>query len=124
MRIYLDFNATTPVDISVLEAMLGYFSEEFGNANSIHSSGQRSRAAVDRARESAASLIGAKPGEIVFTSGGTESDNLAILGCVAASEKTRKHLITTTIEHHAVLNVCEALEKQGVDVTFVPVGRN
>jgi len=124
MRIYLDFNATTPVDTTVLETMLAYFSEEFGNANSIHSSGQRSRAAVDRARESVARLIGAKPGEIVFTSGGTESDNLAILGCVAASEKTRKHLITTTIEHHAVLNACEALEKQGVDVTFVPVGRN
>ena len=89
MRIYLDFNATTPVDTSVLEVMLGYFSEEFGNANSIHSAGQRSRAAVDRARDSVAKLIGAKPGEIVFTSGGTESDNLAILGCVAASQLTR-----------------------------------
>ena len=124
MRIYLDFNATTPVDTSVLEAMLGYFSEEFGNANSIHSAGQRSRAAVDRARESVAKLIGAKPGEIVFTSGGTESDNLAILGCVAASQRARKHVITTAIEHHAVLNTCQALEKQGIDVTFVPVGRD
>ena len=124
MRIYLDFNATTPVDTTVLETMLAYFSEEFGNANSIHSAGQRSRGAVDRARESVANLIGAKPGEIVFTSGGTESDNLAILGCVAASERARKHVITIAIEHHAVLNVCEALEKQGVDVTFVPVGRN
>jgi cysteine desulfurase len=124
MRIYLDFNATTPVDTSVLEAMLGYFSEEFGNANSIHSAGQRSRAAVDRARESVAKLMGAKPGEIVFTSGGTESDNLAILGCLAASTRTRKHVITSTIEHHAVLNTCQSLEKQGIDVTFVPVGRD
>lgn len=124
MRIYLDFNATTPVDTAVLETMLAYFSEEFGNANSIHSAGQRSRAAVDRARESVARLIGAKPGEIVFTSGGTESDNLAILGSVAASERTRKHVITTAIEHHAVLNACQALEKQGIDVTFVPVSRD
>ena len=124
MPIYLDFNATTPVDTSVLETMLGYFSEEFGNANSIHSAGQRSRGAVDRARESVAGLIGAKPGEIVFTSGGTESDNLAILGCVAASPQTRKHVITTAIEHHAVLNACQSLEKQGIDVTFVRVGRD
>jgi cysteine desulfurase len=124
MRIYLDFNATTPVDTAVLETMLAYFSEEFGNANSIHSAGQRSRAAVDRARESVARLVGAKPGEIVFTSGGTESDNLAILGSVAASDRARKHVITTAIEHHAVLNACQALEKQGIDVTFVPVGRD
>jgi len=124
MPIYLDFNATTPVDTSVLEEMLAYFSEEFGNANSIHSAGQRSRGAVDRARDSVATLIGAKPSEIVFTSGGTESDNLAILGCVAASQRTRKHVITTAIEHHAVLNTCQALEKQGIDVTFVAVGRD
>jgi len=124
MPIYLDFNATTPVDTSVLEEMLAYFSEEFGNANSIHSAGQRSRGAVDRARELVATLIGAKPGEVVFTSGGTESDNLAILGCVAASQRTRKHVITTAIEHHAVLNACQALEKQGIDVTFVAVGRD
>jgi cysteine desulfurase len=124
MSIYLDFNATTPVDPAVLEAMLPYFSDKFGNANSIHSVGQRSRAAVDRARESVAALIGAKPGEIVFTSGGTESDNLAILGCVAASQRTRKHVITTAIEHHAVLSAFQSLEKQGIDVTFVPVGRD
>ncbi len=124
MSIYLDFNATTPVDPAVLEAMLPYFSDKFGNANSIHSVGQSSRAAVDRARESVAALIGAKPGEIVFTSGGTESDNLAILGCVAASQRTRKHVITTAIEHHAVLSAFQSLEKQGIDVTFVPVGRD
>ena len=80
MRIYLDFNATTPVDTSVLEAMLGYFSEEFGNANSIHSAGQRARAAVDAARESVAELLARSQAEIVFTSGGTEADNLAIFG--------------------------------------------
>src|SRR5271154_2270535 len=108
MSIYLDFNATTPVDSAVLEAMLPYFSEKFGNANSIHSEGQRSRAAIDRARESVARLIGAKMGEVVFTSGGTESDNLAIWGSVASSNRLRKHVITTAIKHHAVLNACQA----------------
>lgn len=124
MSIYLDFNATTPVDPTVLNAMLPYFSEKFGNANSIHSAGQRSRAAVDRARECVAKLVGAKPGEIVFTSGGTESDNLAIWGSVTSSNRARKHVITTAIEHHAVLNACQALEKHDIDVTFVPVGRD
>ena len=128
MRAYLDFNATTPVDPSVLEAMLPFLADNFGNASSIHSSGQRARSAVDRARDCVAKLLGAKPSEIVFTSGGTESDNLAILGLVsgvAANVGTaRKHIITTAIEHHAVLNSCEALEKQGVDVTFVAVGRS
>lgn len=124
MSIYLDFNATTPVDPTVLDAMLPYFSEMFGNANSIHSAGQRSRAAVDRARESVAKLVGAKPGEIVFTSGGTESDNLAIWGSVTSSNRARRHVITTAIEHHAVLNACQALEKHDIDVTFVPVGRD
>src|SRR5579864_887108 len=124
MRAYLDYNATTPVDPAVLEAMLPFLADNFGNASSVHSAGQRARAAVDRARESVARLVGAKASEIVFTSGGTESDNLAILGCVAASQRTRKHVITTAIEHHAVLNTCQALEKQGIDVTFVPVGRD
>ncbi len=123
MNVYLDYNATTPVDPAVLDAMLPYFAKTFGNAGSIHSAGQRGRAAVDAARESVAALLGAKPAEIVFTSGGTESDNLALFGAVAASAKPRKHIITTTIEHHAVLNVCQQLEKQGVEVTFVPVGR-
>ena len=122
MPIYLDYNSTTPVDRAVLEAMLPYFADSFGNASSIHSAGQRGRAAVDAARESVAALIGAKPAEIVFTSGGTEADNLALFGSVAASNQTRKHIITTTIEHHAVLNAAQALEKQGVEVTFVPVG--
>jgi cysteine desulfurase len=126
MRAYLDYNATTPVDPAVLEAMLPFLAENFGNASSIHSAGQRARAAVDRARDSVAALLGAKPSEIVFTSGGTESDNLAILGLTAAIAPKfaggRKHVITSAIEHHAVLNSCQALETQGVDVTYAPVG--
>src|ERR1039458_3120053 len=96
MRAYLDYNATTPVDPAVLEAMLPYFAEHFGNAGSVHSPGQRARAAVDAARESVAALLGAKPNEIVFTSGGTEADNLALFGAVAASRKPRKPMITTS----------------------------
>jgi len=122
MHIYLDYNATTPVDRAVLEAMLPYFAENFGNASSIHSSGQLGRSAVDAARDSVAALIGAKPAEVVFTSGGTEADNLALLGSVMASNQSRKHVITTAIEHHAVLNAAQALEKQGIEVTYVSVG--
>jgi cysteine desulfurase len=125
MRAYLDYNATTPVDPAVLEAMLPFLAENFGNASSIHSAGQRARAAVDRARDSVAALLGAKPSEIVFTSGGTESDNLAILGLTAAIAPKfaggGKHVITSAIEHHAVLNSCQALEQQGIAVTYVPV---
>ncbi len=123
MRIYLDYNATTPVDPAVLDAMLPYFAETFGNASSIHSPGQRARSAVDSARASVAALLGAKPSEVVFTSGGTECDNLALFGVVAASQEPRKHIITTAIEHHAVLNAAQALEKLGVEVTYIPVGR-
>jgi cysteine desulfurase len=122
MHIYLDYNSTTPVDRAVLDAMLPYFADNFGNASSIHSSGQRGRSAVDAARDSVAALIAAKTAEIVFTSGGTEADNLALFGSVAASNHSRKHIITTAIEHHAVLNAAQALEKQGIDVTYVPVG--
>ena len=124
MRAYLDYNATTPVDSEVLAAMLPFLAENFGNASSIHSAGQAARAAVDRARESVASLIGAKPSEIVFTSGGTEADNLAILGIAAAGTDSRKHIIITAIEHHAVLHATQALEKQGIEVTYLPVGRD
>jgi cysteine desulfurase len=132
-RVYLDFNATTPVEPAVLDAMLPYFSAEFANAASIHTSGQRARAAVESAREQVAALIGARPQEIVFTSGGTESDNHAIFGVVGqallpvpASKKADSpiHLITTAIEHEAVLNACQALEKEGAAVTFLPVDRN
>src|SRR5580704_11948818 len=128
MRAYLDYNATTPVDPAVLEAMLPFLTDNFGNASSIHSSGQRARAAVDRARGSVAKLVGAKPSEIIFTGGGTESDNLAIFGLTAAGDAkaagARKHIITTAIEHHAVLNSCQELQRQGIDVTFVSVGSN
>jgi cysteine desulfurase len=122
-RIYFDHNATTPVAPEVLEAMQPFFGEEFGNASSIHSYGQRARAAVERARESLAKLIGARPDEIVFTSGGTESDNLAIFGVVGVAAGTTRHVITTQVEHHAVLNACQALEAQGLEVTYLPVSR-
>jgi cysteine desulfurase len=116
-RVYLDNNATTPVLPEVLEAMRPYFGEHFGNASSIHHHGQETRAAVERARESVAKLLGCHASEIVFTSGGTEGDNLAILGLV----KVGDHVITSTIEHHAVLNTCRHLAEQGIEVTFVPV---
>jgi cysteine desulfurase len=122
MGIYLDYNSTTPVDSAVLAAMMPYLVESFGNANSIHSAGQRARAAVDSARQAVADLLGAKSSEIVFTCGGTESDNLAIFGMVNACDERRKHVVTTAIEHHAVLNAAQELERQGVDVTYVPVG--
>src|SRR4029077_8823305 len=125
-RVYLDFNATTPVEPAVLDAMLPYFSAEFANAASIHTPGQRARAAVETAREQVAALIGARPQEIVFTSGGTESDNHAIFGVVAQpivavrAGDMGKHVITTSVEHEAVLNACQALEKEGVRVTYLP----
>ncbi len=121
-NVYLDHNSTTPVAPEVLEAMLPYFTREAGNASSIHSFGQRARAAVERARASVADLLGARPAEIVFTSGGTESDNLAIVGIVEAATGQRKHIITTQIEHHAVLNTCQALERDGIEISYVPVG--
>lgn len=122
-QVYLDYNATTPLGPEALEAMMPYLTSECGNASSIHSVGQRARAAVERAREQVAALIGAREKEIVFTSGGTEADNLALRGIVGASELPRKHIVTTTIEHHAVLNTCQALEAEGVAVTYVPVSR-
>src|SRR3989442_9717262 len=131
-RVYLDFNATTPVEPQVLDAMLPYFSAEFANAASIHTPGQRARAAVETAREQVAALIGARPQEIVFTSGGTESDNHAIFGVVGQAFLTvptsrnaisSPHVITTAIEHEAVLNACQALEKEGARVTYLPTDR-
>ena len=116
-RVYLDNNATTPVLPEVFEAMRPYFGEHFGNASSIHHHGQETRAAVERARESVAALLGCRASEIVFTSGGTEADNLAIFGLAAAGD----HVITSTIEHHAVLNSCKQLQALGCDVTYVPV---
>jgi len=116
-RVYFDNNATTPVRPEVFEAMRPYFSEHFGNASSIHHHGQETRAAVGRARESVAALLGCRSSEIVFTSGGTEGDNLAILGFA----KPGDHVITSTIEHHAVLNSCKHLQSIGCEVTYVPV---
>ena len=116
-RVYLDNNATTPVLSQVLEAMLPYYGEHFGNASSIHHHGQETRGAVERARESVAALLGCRVSEIVFTSGGTEADNLAIFGVTDA----RDHVITSTIEHHAVLNACKHLATKGCEVTYVPV---
>lgn len=120
-RIYLDNSATTPVDPDVLEAMWPYFSQEFGNASSVHWFGQKAKAAVERARVQVAQLIGADPREIVFTSGGTESDNLAIKGAAEALKDSGRHIITSAIEHPAVLNTCRALEQQGFEVTYLPV---
>jgi cysteine desulfurase len=116
-RVYLDNNATTPVLPEVLEAMRPYFGERFGNASSIHHYGQETRSAVERARESVAALLGCRPAEIVFTSGGTEADNLAIAGLAVAGD----HIITSSIEHHAALYACKHLEDTGCKVTFLPV---
>src|SRR6476469_6698665 len=116
-RVYMDNNATSPLLPEVLEAMRPYFIEEFGNASSIHHHGQNTRAAVERARESVAALLGCRASEVVFTSGGTEGDNLAIFGLVRAGQ----HVISSTIEHHAVLNSCRHLEASGCEVTYVPV---
>lgn len=121
MRFYFDHNATTPVAPKVLEAMLPFFSEEYGNASSIHRFGQRARAAVEQARTQLASLLHCRPSEIVFTSGGTEADNLALLGAVRAGTRQKKHVITSAIEHPAVFYTCHALEKEGVSVTYLPV---
>ena len=116
-RIYLDNNATTPLLPEVFEAMRPYFEEHFGNASSIHHHGQETRAAVEDARESVSALLGCCAAEIVFTSGGTEADNLAIAGLVAAGD----HVITSSIEHHAVLLACKHLEEIGCEVTVLPV---
>jgi cysteine desulfurase len=130
-RIYLDHNATTPVHPIVLEAMLPYLGSEFGNPSSAHHFGQRASQAIEGAREVVAALIGARSSEIVFTSGGTEADNAAILGVVGHAQRTQKqsgqsplHVITTAIEHDAVLNACRALEARGVSVTYVPAERD
>jgi len=116
-RVYLDNNATTPVLPEVFEAMGPYFGEHFGNASSIHHHGQETRAAVERARESVAALVGCRASEIVFTSGGTEGDNLAIFGLTRAGD----HVLTSTIEHHAVLNACKHLESGGCEITYLRV---
>jgi cysteine desulfurase len=122
-RIYLDYNATTPVDPAVLEAMLPFFSGEFGNAASIHTTGQKARSAIETAREQVAALINAHPQEIVFTSGGTESDNHAIFGMFSPTKYADSNLISTVIEHEAVLNTCQALAARGVTVAYLAANR-
>ena len=120
-RIYLDNSATTPVDRRVIDQMIPFLTEKFGNASSIHFFGQEARGAIDRARHQVAEIVNARPNEIVFTSGGTEANNLAIRGLLEANEKHGKHIITSEIEHSAVKNVCEDLEKRGYEVTYLPV---
>lgn len=122
MSIYLDHAATTPIDPRVKESMLPYLEAAFGNPSSIHQYGRPIRAAIDLARETVAKAIHAEPSEIVFTSGGTEADNLALRGVmVEARESEKKHLITSQVEHHAILDTCKYLEKLGFEVTYLPV---
>src|SRR5919205_4650494 len=120
-RVYLDHSATTPVDRRVVEAMLPFLTEKFGNASSVHFYGQEARAAVDRARREAAALVGARPNEIVFLSGGTEANNLAVRGLCEQQRARGRHVITSAIEHSSVRAVCEQLERRGWEVTRLPV---
>jgi len=123
-RIYLDYAATTPTHPDVLEAMLPYFNEAFGNPSTIYSYGQEAKGEIEEARTKVASLIGARDEEIVFTSGGTEADNSAIEGVAFANEGKGNHIITTSIEHHAVLETCKFLEERGFNITYLPIDNN
>src|SRR5215467_7158571 len=116
-RVYLDNNATTPILPEVFEAMRPFYFDGFGNASSIHHYGQHARAAVEKARASVAALLNARPAEIIFTSGGTEADNLGIFGLAGRGD----HVITSSIEHHAVMNSCKRLEQMGCEMTYVAV---
>ncbi len=120
-RIYLDNAATTPVSPQVLDKMLPWFREHYGNASSVYATGRDARKAVDNARRQAAAAINAKPNEVYFTGGGSESDNWAITGAAFAKRAAGNHIITTAVEHHAVLHTCQWLEKQGFEVTYLPV---
>ena len=122
-RVYLDYAATTPTDPEVVKAMEPYFFDKFGNPSSIHSFGQEAKKAMEDSRQTLASLLNAKPEEIIFTSGGTESNNFAIFGVAHALEKRGNHIITTAIEHHAVTEPCKFLEKKGFKVTYVAVDK-
>lgn len=122
--IYLDYAATTPMMDEALEQMLPYLSQHFGNPSSVYATGRDAKKGLEEAREKVASAAGAQPAEIVFTAGGTEADNLALKGAVAKADPKRNHIITTSVEHHAVLHVAEWLESQGCRVTFLPVSRD
>ena len=119
--VYLDHAGTTALDPKVLEAMIPYFSEHFGNPSSLHTVGQEARYALDEARERVAGVLNCRPREVVFTGGGTESDNAAIHGVATALQETGNHIITSSVEHHAVLHSCQYLESQGFEVTYLPV---
>ena len=119
--VYLDHAGTTPLDAKVLEAMIPYFSQHFGNPSSLHTVGQEARYALDEARERVAGVLNCRPREVVFTGGGTESDNAAIHGVATALHETGNHIITSSVEHHAVLHACQYLESQGFEVTYLPV---
>ncbi len=120
-RIYLDYAATTPTHPEVMKAMLPYFTDAFGNPSSIHSFGQEAKGAIEKARNQVAALIGAKSEEVVFTGSGTEADNFALKGVALANQGKGNHIIISSIEHHAVLETCKFLEKQGFPVTYLPV---
>ena len=119
--IFMDHSSTTPVDPLVIEAMLPYFSEKFGNASTLHEYGREARDGIDNAREQVAKALGAEAKDIIFTSGGTESDNLGIKGVAYKREEKGGHIITTSIEHQAVMNSCDHLETEGFEITNLPV---
>lgn len=123
-RVYLDHSATTPIRPEVVEAMQVALTEDFGNPSSVHGYGRAAKKALEEAREQVAELIGAQPNEIIFTSGGTEADNMALIGTALANQKKGKHIITSSIEHHAVLDTCRWLEKNGFEVTYLPVDKD
>src|SRR5215813_14013027 len=125
MRVYFDYNATTPLPPEVVDSVVAATRDLFGNASSVHHFGQRAKAVLDEARSAVAALLHGDPSEIVFTSGGTEADNLAIRGAAEALEPTgRRHLVASAIEHEAVLNTLKALARRGWRTTLVPVGEN
>src|SRR6478752_1552472 len=124
MRVYFDYNATTPLSEPAADAMARITRETFGNASSVHHFGQQAKTVLDEARSAVAALVGGDPSEIIFTSGGTESDNFAIRGAAEALEPSgRRHLVASAIEHEAVLNTLKALAKRGWRTTLIPVGQ-
>ena len=122
-QVYMDHSATTATDPAVTEAMLPYFSEKYGNPSSLYTIGRQARRAIEESRQTVADLIGAKKEEIIFTGSGTESDNLAIKGSAFKNRTKGDHIITSSIEHHAVLHTCKYLEKNGFKVTYLPVSK-